>query len=158
MALASACGEGGGRRGAPPRGPPRLQRSPRPPNVAAAGFAASAFPRDGEVGRGFGQKDLGGSRRKPGNPEAIEARALLGAELYDGGKSAEAERVYRELLARNPEHVSSLVALAQILIDRDDLEWRRCLIERALKANPNSIPALQKKIALLVARDQAAEA
>jgi tetratricopeptide (TPR) repeat protein len=93
-----------------------------------------------------------------GKPEAIEARALLGAELYDGGRSAKAERVYRELLKQHPEHVGALVGLAQILIDRDDLDGAGAVIERALKANPESIPALQMKIAWLLGRDQAAEA
>lgn len=91
-------------------------------------------------------------------PDAIEARALLGAELYDGGRSPEAERVYRDLLARHPDHVASLVGLAQILMDRDDLAGAGAAIDRALKANSESIPALQKKIALLLARDQAEQA
>src|SRR5262245_53235067 len=44
-------------------------------------------------------------------PDGIEGRALRAAELYDAGKSADAERAYREILSENPEHVGSLVGL-----------------------------------------------
>jgi len=159
MALAIACGGGG----ETPRN--ASDGTAAPPMTAAPAKLLPPLdslqvqtPEPAKSAAGSDKRISEARAASQGNPEAIEARALLGAELYDGGQSAEAERVYKELLARNPEHVSSLVALAQILIDRDDLDGAGALIERALKANPNSIPALQKKIALLVARDQAVEA
>ena len=55
-------------------------------------------------------------------------------------------RVYRGLLATQPDHVASLVGLSQILLDRDDLDGAGAAVDRALQANPQSAPALQQRI------------
>ncbi len=159
MALAVACDGGGGtaRSGAEGAAAPPVVAAPAEPLPALDSIQVSS-PDPARVGADSDRRISEARASSQSKPEAIEERALLGAELYDAGQGAEAERVYRELLARHPEHVASLIGLAQILIDRDDQDGAGALIERALKANPQSIPAMQKKIAWLLARDRAAEA
>jgi superkiller protein 3 len=152
MALAIACGGGGGTSRSAADGSAPAQPLPPLDSLPAQS------PDPAKSGADSDKRIAEARASSKSKPDEIEARALLGATLYDGGKSAEAERVYRELLERHPGHVGSLVGLAQILMDRDDLDGAGAAIERALKTNPESIPALQKKIALLLARDQAAEA
>ena len=159
IALAMACGGGGGtaQSGAPGTAAPSAQTAPAAPLPPLESLQVNS-PDPSRSGADSSQRISQARASSQSKPEAIETRALLGAELYDGGKSAEAERVYKDLLKQHPEHVASLVGLAQILIDRDDLDGAGPLIDRALKANPESIPALQRRVALLLARDQAAEA
>src|SRR5262245_26617977 len=90
--------------------------------------------------------------------DPLEAKARLAAELYDAGKGPEAERIYREILRDHRDHVGAHVGLAQILIDRDDLAGAGAANASALAANPQSVPALQQKVALLIAGDHASDA
>src|SRR5688572_1759941 len=105
-ALTIACGGGG-----------------EPARGAAEGSAApagQAIPAEARVS-------------SPGRSDPVEAEAARAAELYDSGRSADAERAYREILQQHPEHVGSLVGLAQILLDREDLDGAGAVVERALK-------------------------
>jgi tetratricopeptide (TPR) repeat protein len=159
MVLAIACGGSGGSAPGPADGAAAAPATAAPAAALPALDSLQAHPPDPARSGADSAKRIAQARASSqGQPDAIEARALLGAELYDGGKSAEAERVYKELLAQHPDHVGALVGLAQILMDRDDLDGAGAALDRALRANPESIPALQKKVAWLVARDQPAEA
>src|SRR5262249_17837875 len=124
--------------------PPLEAQHLSPPGTAAPGAAELTIAENRAV--------------KGKGPDGIDARAGQADRLYDGGRSAEAEKIYREVLSGHPDHVASLAGLAQILLDRDDLNGAAPLVDRALKANPDSVPAVQRKIALLLARDQSDQA
>src|SRR5262245_27601195 len=118
-ALALACGAGGTTtRNAAERQPASPDAAPANPLPVLESLKVPApdpaRPRAG-AGRTAGEA-LGSPQ---GATQEIDAQALRAADLYDAGKSPEAERQYGELLRRHPDHVASLVGMAQILVDRD---------------------------------------
>jgi tetratricopeptide (TPR) repeat protein len=63
------------------------------------------------------------------------------AEFVASGKSSEAEKIYRELLKREPNSPNPLVGLASSLMSRGDYVEARRLCEQALAIAPNSVNA-----------------
>jgi tetratricopeptide (TPR) repeat protein len=65
--------------------------------------------------------------------------------LQQAGRLAEAEQVYNQILATQPDHFDSLHLLAIVFHQRGDHAQALRHIDRALKINPNNIPALNNR-------------
>src|SRR6185503_3003612 len=100
--------------GTPIPRPPRPSDRPRPRSlgaICAVAALAIACGGGGEPARSAADGSAAPPAQaapaearaaSPGKPDPIEAQAVLGAELYDGGRSADAERVYSEVLKSHP--------------------------------------------------------
>lgn len=76
------------------------------------------------------------------DPEDADVRVAYGFHLYNEGKLAEAEAFLRETLAREPEHVDSLVLLGELRLRQDDTEGAREHALAALSINASDPDAL----------------
>jgi putative thioredoxin len=69
-------------------------------------------------------------------PSELDERAAEAARLEEGGRSSEAEAVYREILSEKPQHAKALLGLGRVLVasgqDREALE---CLDRVSLAAS-----------------------
>lgn len=74
----------------------------------------------------------------PKGEEALFFRALRAEE---GGDYEEAERLYREILGRDPHHPDALVNLGNIALKKGKREEAEALYRRALEADPDHVEA-----------------
>jgi tetratricopeptide (TPR) repeat protein len=72
-------------------------------------------------------------------PDRDDVRMMLAQAFVKAGALAVAEKVYRDVLARHPEHGPALVGLAQTLIGQGQTEAAEPPIEQALAADPDSV-------------------
>ena len=99
---------------------------------------------------------LGRAEAAAGRPQQAEAaylRALeldshaayyLLGQLYEGqGQSERAEQAYRQLVARQPDHLAGLCHLADLLLKRGDAEAAKGHLLAALVLNPDNAHALR---------------
>jgi Flp pilus assembly protein TadD len=69
-------------------------------------------------------------------PRSLEALAILGVAYYRAGRAAEAERVYRRMLAIAPDHAEALANLGVLQLEAGRVEEAERAFRRALAADP----------------------
>jgi protein O-GlcNAc transferase len=67
----------------------------------------------------------------------IEPPIQTATKYHQAGRLPEAERIYRQILARQPDHAEALYLLAIITGQKGQLEAAVDMTQRALRANPN---------------------
>ncbi len=80
-------------------------------------------------------------RRAPQVPPAIAARSRRAIELHQQGELAQAEALYRQILAALPMHFDSLHLLGVIKGQQNEFAAALQLLEQALRINPESASA-----------------
>lgn len=80
--------------------------------------------------------------RAPQITPELAATSRRAIELHQQGRLAEAERLYRRILAAMPRHFDSLHLLAVVKGQQDEFEAAAELFEQALGINPDSAAAL----------------
>src|SRR5690606_36871525 len=70
----------------------------------------------------------------------VQQAFAVALESHRGGRLAEAERGYRHVLARCPDHSDALHFLGVIALQTDHLEPALALIERAIALAPDAAP------------------
>jgi len=81
-------------------------------------------------------------QRAPQITPELAATSRRAIELHQQGRLAEAERLYRRILAAMPRHFDALHLLAVIKGQQDEFEAAAELFEEALRINPDSAAAL----------------
>ncbi|PRP91443.1 Serine/threonine-protein kinase PknB [Enhygromyxa salina] len=106
--------------------------------LADAELAADVELGDGEPGAGqlndAGPSHSSGPSRKhkSSNKAAVEAAQAA----YEAGRNDEAERLFRQVLARNSRNVAALVGLHHIYFDRSDYRQALEFARRAVRLRP----------------------
>jgi tetratricopeptide (TPR) repeat protein len=90
--------------------------------------------------------------------ELIAALFVEGFKLHQMGRLADAETIYRQILAVRPDHFDCLHLSGVIFHQRGDHAAAVRLIDRALERNPNDAAALNNRGAALSAQNRLAEA
>jgi tetratricopeptide (TPR) repeat protein len=147
LALAQAHAARGNYRGVIETLEPRVKEA-RDQDIAAgtyarmAGDLALAFQEVGERSRAI--ELLEGARRR--DPDTLSVLFALAAAYERGSRFDEAERAFRDLLARDPEHAGALNYLGYMLADRGQkLDEALALVQRALAIeadNPSYLDSL----------------
>ena len=70
-------------------------------------------------------------------PEDVELLADLGAAYEGAGQSADAERIYQQILTLDETYADIHVRLARLLLARREITKARRHLERALQIQPN---------------------
>jgi predicted O-linked N-acetylglucosamine transferase (SPINDLY family) len=81
-----------------------------------------------------------------------------GISLHQQGRMAEAEAVYRSILARDPRHFDALHMLGLIRFQSGFAGEARELVSRAVELRPNSAPALSALMVILLTLGQGEQA
>jgi tetratricopeptide (TPR) repeat protein len=63
-----------------------------------------------------------------------------GCELYEQGDLEKAERAFKEVLARMPDHLDAIHHLAMVLSEQDRLEEARDLWDQAVRIGRKAFP------------------
>jgi tetratricopeptide (TPR) repeat protein len=95
------------------------------------------------------------------DPSARQATSLEQAvALHRAGRLAEAEHLYRAIMAAEPSNARAWVLCAQLAAQRGDAEGGIQLLQTALRIAPNSVPALNglAALSLRLGRLEAADA
>ena len=79
--------------------------------------------------------------RAPQIPPALAAKSRRAIELHQQGQLAEAERLYRQILAEMPKHFDSLHLLGVIKGQQNEFAAAVPFFEQALRVNPDSASA-----------------
>lgn len=74
-------------------------------------------------------------------PEREEALFFRALRAEEGGDYEEAERLYGEILKRDPRHPDALVNLGNIALRKGDREGAELLYRKALEADPDHVEA-----------------
>jgi len=110
--------------------------------------AAAAAPKRSKTRIALARA-LAGSGRYAESEQAIKEAFALNPGLAElnkaeialsGGELEEAEKLLRDLLARDPDNVKALRMLAIIAVESSHFKAARKMIERALKLRPGFIP------------------
>jgi tetratricopeptide (TPR) repeat protein len=81
----------------------------------------------------------------PAASSAVTALFAQGMALHQAGRLADAERIYRQILATRPDHFDSLHLLGVIFYQRGDHAEAVRRIDLALKRSPNNFLALNNR-------------
>ena len=81
---------------------------------------------------------LGRESKPPMRELSADQAFALALEHHRAGRLAEAERQYREILAREPEHADSLHLLGVLALQAGDLGAALTLVERAAALRPDA--------------------
>ena len=109
--------------------------SDEPPEVEETGG-----PEAGETGEGGGDEPVLAAEPGSGSrsdKEASKKLARSATSAYNSGKSKEAERLYRQALAKSARNVDALIGLHNIYFDRSDYRKALEYAERAVKVRPS---------------------
>jgi tetratricopeptide (TPR) repeat protein len=90
--------------------------------------------------------------------QAVRATLQAGVERHQQGDYAGAERLYREVLARRPDHFDACHLLGVALLQTGRLEDGRALIARAIALKPEVAPAHSNLAMALMGLGRHAEA
>ncbi len=77
--------------------------------------------------------------------------------LFDLGRFSEIEQFYRRILKNDSNNLEALSKLANVLVEKGDMDSALALIENALNKNPDSLPARLMKLKLNLSRKTPAE-
>ncbi len=88
-------------------------------------------------------------------PSAQDVRLAEGKALLAAGKPAEAEGVFREILAENPEHAGARLALARALMLSDQLDAALAALDGIPLALPAGNEAAQLRTAITLRQSAA---
>ncbi len=80
------------------------------------------------------------NRRRPSPPD-VEAQLQRGLALHQQGRLADAERIYAEVVRREPNHFGALNLLGAIACQNRNYEQAVQVIAKALSINPNDASA-----------------
>jgi uncharacterized protein (TIGR02466 family) len=98
-----------------------------------------ARPSDRKPTQSTGQRD-----QRAGHAGSLEQAVAL----HRAGRLAEAEHLYRAIMASEPGNARAWVLCAQLAAQRGDAEGGIQLLQTALRATPDSVPALNGLAAL----------
>ena len=75
------------------------------------------------------------------NTLSLQAKSLLeqGIKFHQKGRIVDAEKIYKKILAGNPNHFDSLYLLSEISIQSNNYELAKTLLARAAKERPEHI-------------------
>ena len=74
-------------------------------------------------------------------PDSVEAHLMLARVLEAGGRLADAQHHYQEVVRRSSTHLAALTALGRIGLNGGDWKSAISLLERAVEADPGDIDA-----------------
>ena len=74
-------------------------------------------------------------------PDSVEAHLMLARVLEAGGRLADAQHHYQEVVRRSSTHLAALTALGRISLNAGDWKSAISLLERAVTAHPGDIDA-----------------
>ena len=76
-----------------------------------------------------------------GRPAAMQDKLERALSCHQAGRLAEADRLYTEILAKEPEHADALNLLGVVRLDEGDAAAAAELIEKAIAVNPDHAEA-----------------
>ncbi|MEN6625172.1 MAG: tetratricopeptide repeat protein [Candidatus Sumerlaeia bacterium] len=82
------------------------------------------------------------------SPESIEGNLLQARIDQMSGRPGDAERLYKAILGKKPDHGLAMQGLIEIMLGRNDFKQAESLARQAIKAQQQPSPALGSQLAL----------
>jgi len=92
------------------------------------------------------------------DPQYAEAENNLGVVYGQQGKSAEAEKLFRQAVENNPQYAQAFVNLGLILAGQSRFPEANQALQTAVRLEPNNTKALSSRAMVLIRLGQPAEA